>query len=145
MSLANIKNNIKTHLDDLVTDTVLAGATITDIKKDPLSMDIARFPHAFLMPPSIESVVEDNRGVVRTYTFSIMVAWNAENLASDTEVETAIEAILTEFDNDPTLGGYANGGVLPVSSSPMPIQHGGKDLVVAFIELQAKAYVSLTF
>jgi len=145
MSIQLIKNRIKTNLDALVTDEVLGGATSTDIRKDPLAADIPTFPHAFLMPPGIESEVLDNRSVVRTYTFDIMVIFKAENLASTTELEEAIEDILSTFDNDPTLGGTALGGVLPVSSSPRPFQHAGKDLIMAIIQIQAKEMASLIF
>jgi hypothetical protein len=145
MSIQLIKEAIKTNLDALVTDSVLGGATITDIRKDPLAADIPSFPHAFLMPPAVESEVLDNRSVLRTYTFSIMILFNAENLTSTTELEETVESILSKFDNNPTLDGTANGGVLPVSSSPQPFQHNSKDLIVVSIELQAKEPVSLSF
>jgi hypothetical protein len=145
MSAVTIKAAIKTNLDALVTDTVLGGATTTDIKKDPLGADIPSFPHAFLMPPSIESETLDNRTIVRTYIYDIMVLWNAENITDATTVEEDIEAILNKFDNDPTLSGTAVAGVLPVSLAPQPFQHAGKDLIMAVIQIQAKQHVSLTF
>lgn len=143
--IQDIKNAIKTNLDALVTDTVLAGATITDIRKDPLAADIPTFPHAFLMPPAVESEVLDNRTVLRTYTFGVMIVFNAENLTSTTELEENIESVLSKFDNDPTLGGTALGGVLPVSSAPQPFQHAGRDLIMAVVEIKAKEPVSLSF
>lgn len=143
--IQDIKNAIKTNLDALVTDTVLAGATITDIRKDPLAADIPTFPHAFLMPPAVESEVLDNRTVMRTYTFAIMLLFNAENLTSTTELEEKIENVLSKFDNDPTLGGTALGGVLPVSSAPQPFHHAGRDLIMAVVEIKAKEPVSLSF
>lgn len=145
MSSATIKAAIKTNLDALVTSTVLAGATTSDLKKDPLAADIPNFPHAFLMPPAVESEVLDNRNVVRTYVYDIMILWSAENITDATTVETDLEAILDKFDNDPTLGGTALGGVLPVSSAPQPFQHSGKDLIMAVVQLQAKEHVQLTF
>lgn len=145
MSISLIKTAIKDNLDALVSDNVLGGATISDIKKDPLSVDPGPYPHAFLMPPGVESEVLDNRTVTRTYTFGILVLFQAENLESIAELETKIESILSKFDNDPTLGGTALGGVLPVSSSPQPDQHGGKDLIAVEVQVQAKEYVTLTF
>lgn len=143
--IQDIKNAIKTNLDTLVTSQVLGGATITDIKKNPLDADIPSYPHAYVMPPAIESEVLDNRTITRTYTFDIMVLFNAENITGTTELEEDIEAILNKFDNDPTLGGTAMGGVLPVSSSPAPYQHNGKDLIMVIIQVQAKAHTSLSF
>jgi hypothetical protein len=145
MSAATIKQAIKSNLDALVTAEVLAGATISDFKKDPLAADIPSWPHAFLMPPSIESQVLDNRSVTRTYTYEIMIVWNAENITDTTTVEEDIEAVLTKFDNDPTLGGTALGGVLPVSLAPAPLQYGGKDLIMAVVQIEAKQHVSLSF
>ncbi len=140
-----MKNAIKSNLDNLVADEVLAGATISDLRTNPLSADIAAYPHAFLMPPSIESEAEDNRTNVRTYSYDIMILWNAENIKDATTVEENIEAILDVFDNDPTLGGTALAGVLPVSLAPQPIQHGSKDLIMAIVQVQAKQHVDLTF
>lgn len=146
MSIATIKQAIKTNLDALVTDGVLAGATITDIRYDPLSAETPNFPHAYLMPPAVESEALDNRSNLRTYTFGVMVLYQAEDIASTTELETSIEAILSKFDNDPTLGGTALGGVLPVSSAPAPFQHtGGRELIMVIVEIQAKQDVTLSF
>lgn len=145
MSIATIKAAIKTNLDAIVTDGNLGGATQTDIKKNPLTADVASYPHAFLMPPAMESEVLDNRSIIRTYTFDVMILFRAEDLDTTSELETAIEAVLTKFDNDPDLGGTALAGVLPVSSSPEPFQHNGRDLIMVVVQIQAKEYVSLTF
>ena len=145
MSLATVKGAVKTRLDALVIGGTLAGATITDIKKDPLSSEFGAYPHAFLMPPAIESSALDNRTNLRTYNFSIMVLYNAENISGTTDLETSIEAILNAFDNDPTLSGSGMGGMEPVSSAPEPFQHGGKDLIMVIIELKARDIISLSF
>lgn len=145
MTAILIKQAIKTNLDELVTATILGAATITDIKKDPLAGDITSFPHAFLMPPSIESEPLDNRTNLRTYTYDIMIIWRALNIEDSTTVEDCIENVLDKFDNDPTLSGTAIGGTLPVSMAPQPFQHGGKDLIMAVIQIQAKHHVQLTF
>lgn len=145
MSINTIKNAIKSNLDDLVTATVLGGATITSIKNSPLSSDVATYPHAFLMPPAVESEVLDNRTNVRTYSFDIMVLFQAEDISDTADLEVKIESMLSKFDNDPTLGGTALAGVLPVSSSPEPFQHGGKDLIMVVLQIEAKEPVSLSF
>jgi len=145
MAIAEIKGVIKTHLDTLVTGGTLAYAESTDGRHDPLAADHPNFPAAYLMPPGMESQVLDNRSVLRTYTFDILLVENAENVQSVTQLETLVEAVIGEFDNDPTLGGTARGGVLPVSSSPRPFQHGGKDLVAIYVQIVAKQDVSLSF
>lgn len=145
MSASLIKAAIKTNLDELVTASVLAGATTSDLKKEPLSADIPGFPWAFLMPPSIESEALDNRTNIRTYVYDIMILWHAENIADAATVETCIEAVLNKFDNDPTLSGTAMAGVLPVSLAPQPFQHNAKQLIMAVVQVQAKQHVALTF
>ncbi len=145
MSASTIKAAIKANLDELVSSDVLAGASSSDFKKDPLAADIPGFPYAFLMPPSIESEASDNRSNIRVYTYDIMVLWNAENIDEPDVVEAGIEAILDVFDNDPTLSGTAMAGMLPVSSAPQPVQHSTRTLIMAIIQVQAKQFVSLTF
>jgi hypothetical protein len=145
MSIATIKAAIDTNLAALVTEEVLAGHTVTDIKKSPLNADVGRYPHAFLMPPSVESEVLDNRSIVRTYSFDIMVLYRAEDISDTADLETSIEDILTVFDNDPTLGGTCLAGALPVSSAPEPFQHNGRDLIMVVLRITGKEIVSLTF
>lgn len=145
MSAVTIKQAIKANLDELVTAGPLAGATISDFKKDPLAGDTPGYPWAYLMPPSIESEVEDNRTIIRTYVYDVMLLWNGLNITDVFTVEQDIEAVLSKFDNDPTLSGTALAGVLPVSLAPQPFQHSGKDLVMAVVQIQAKQYVSLTY
>lgn len=144
MSISTIKQQIKTKLDTLVSANVLAQATITDIRKNYLDT-LGPYPHAHLMPPALESAVIDNRTNERTYTFDIAVYFKAENLTSTDEVEQKVESIITAFDNDPTLGGTALAGVLPVSSSPEPFQHNGQDLILVVVRIVAKEIVTLTF
>lgn len=145
MSISTIKAAITTNLEALVTDEVLAGVSVANIKRSPLEEDYAVFPQAVLMPPSLESEVLDNRTVMRTYTFDIMIIFQAEDLTGTDEIEEKMESIVTQFDNDPTLGGTALGGIIPVSSAPAPYQHGGKDKVMVVIQIVAKEPVSLTF
>lgn len=143
--IADIKTQIATNLASLVTDGVLAGYQSSDLKHDPLKADTPNFPYAYLMPPAVASQALDNRSNLRTYTFDIVVLQNAENIDSTDEVETLVEDMMEVFDNDPTLGGTALGGVLPVSSSPQPFQHSGKDLIMFILRIEAKSVANLTF
>jgi hypothetical protein len=145
MSIQTIKNNIKELLDELVVSEVLGAVTVSDLRTDPLNADTNTYPHAYLMPPAIESEVSDNRTNLRTYTFDVVVLFNAQNITGTSEVEEAVESILNKFDNDPTLGGSAQGGMLPVSSSPEPFQHNSKQLIMVVVGIQAKEDVSLSF
>lgn len=145
MSISTIKQGIKTNLDALVTADVIAGCESVEFKQDPLSENAGIYPYAYLMPPATESEALDNRTVIRTHAFTILFLFQAEDIDSAAELESDIESILSQFDNDPTLGGTALGGVLPVSSAPEPFQHGGKDLIAVEIQIQAKETVALSF
>jgi hypothetical protein len=144
MSATTVKNAIKANLDALVTAGTLGAAETSDLKKDPLA-EIPGYPYAALMPPSIESMTNDNRSNLRAYVYEIMIIWKAENITDATTVENDLEAVLKKFDNDPTLDGTALGGVQPVSLSPQPIQHAGRDLIMAVVQIKAKEVVQLTF
>ena len=144
-NIQTIKDNIKTVLDSLVTDGTLKAADEMDIRKDPLDGAIDGTPHAYLMPPSIESDTVDNRTVLRKYSFARMVVENAENVNGTSQVEQLIEKMLNKFDNAPTLSGAADGGVSPASSSPTPYQHNSKNLIVFFITIVVQSTQSLTY
>jgi len=75
----------------------------------------------------------------------VLLIFQAEDLSSTTELEEKVESVLGTFDNDPTLGGTATAGVLPITSAPAPVQHNGKDLVLVEVQIQAKEYVTLSF
>ena len=143
--LTNIKTQIKTYLDQLVTATTLGMADSADFRKDPLAGDIPKFPAAFLMPPAIESEVVDNRTLMRTYTFTIMIIVKGENITTASYLEDLAEAILDKFDNNPTLAGYADGAIEPTSSVPEPFQHNNRNFVIFYVTIKAKKTVTLTY
>jgi len=145
MSITTIKNQVKAKLDTLVTDGVIANAVQSDIKLDPLNMDVGNFPVGVVMPPAVESEVLDNVTITRTYIYDLIFVFNAEDLDTTNELETKMEAILNAFDNDPTLGGAANAGVLPIASAPEPFQHNGNDRILFVVNLRAAETVLLTF
>lgn len=144
-TVQGVKNNIKAKLDTLVPAS-LAEAVIQDLKIDPLNQEYAAFPVAVVVPPSLEgSEVLDNRSNLREYLFSVVVLMKPENFSSTSEVENLQEVILNAFDNDPTLGGEADGGMAPSYSRPYPLNYGGKDLVYFEIYLKIKVRKDLNF
>lgn len=140
-----IKDTIKTQFDALVTAGTLMGVSETDMRHDPLMGDIPPTPYAYIMPPSTESVVVDNRTLLRTYQFDIMVVVKGENVNSATFIEELIEAILNKFDNNPTLSGAADGAVEPASSTPQPLQHKNGAMIVFFVSLRVNKTQTLTY
>jgi hypothetical protein len=138
--VGNIKNQIKTILDALVTGTVLGSVLMDDFKDDVLNRDIPAFPCAILTSPSIESSsAETNQDNLRTHTFEILIVQKGENITGSNDMEDLMEALINAFDNDPTLSGKANGGVEPAVSPTMSISSGDRTYVLFVITLKPKA------
>lgn len=146
--ISAVKTQIKAALDALAgaSPAVLRGVTITDIKKDPLDMEIQSYPHAFIMPPSIQTVeLYDTNNVLRELTFVIMVVQKMDNITSTSEIEDLINTVMDAIDSNLTLQGTAVGGVQPTSSFPEPFIHSGKSLVVFDILIKARILTTLTY
>lgn len=143
-NLSDIKTYIVTMLETLKPD-YLAEVETTDIRRDVLDGDIVGFPHAFVYPPSLEtSDWVDNRTSRRDYVFAIMVVMKSENITSTSDVENLMETIMNLIENNRTLGGYAVGGMFPVTSRPEAFRHGEKSFVVFDIIIRARALNVLT-
>lgn len=138
-TLGNIKTEIKTILDTLVPAS-LAAVEILDVKKDPLDGDIIGFPHAFIYPPSLESAGWiDNKTAQREYVFAIMILMKGENVTSSSQVEDLMEVIMNTLENEITLNGTAQAGILPSTSRPEAYKHGDKTYIVFDIIIRARA------
>lgn len=138
-TLGNIKTQIKTILDTLVPAT-LAAVEITDVRKDPLDGDIIGFPHAFVYPPSLEtSGWVDNKTSQREYVFAIMVMMKGENITGSSQVEDLMETIMNTLENEITLNGTAQAGIMPSTSRPEAYKHGDKTYIVFDIIIRARA------
>lgn len=140
-----VKNAVKTKLDALKTAGTLKTVVVDDFKTDAISeKDIPAFPAAVLSSPACDGETEDNRDNTRIYTFEIMIVQKGENISSANDIEELAEAILDSFDNDPTLGGAAQGGVAPAASST-PVTNGEKNYIAFTVTLKIKSLKSLTF
>lgn len=145
-----VKTKIKERLDTLVgavgSGAVLRGVTITDLKKDPLDAEIQSYPHAFIMPPSIQTVeLYDTNSVLRELSFLVMVVQKQDNITSTSEIEDLINTIMDTIDSSITLSNTAIGGVQPTSSFPEPFIHNGKSLIVFDILIKARILTTLTY
>ena len=137
--IGNIKTQIKTILETLVPDH-LAAVEMADVRKNPLDGDIIGYPHAFIYPPSLEtSEWYDNKTSRREYVFAIMFIMKAENITSASEVEDLMEVIMNTLENEVTLNGTADAGILPSTSRPEAYSHGDKTYMVFDIIIRAKA------
>ena len=155
-STANtIKTRIQTILNGLVasgtpTSAQLGAVIMDDFKKSIFGRDIPAYPVAILTTPSIDSKAETNVQNTRTYAFEILVLLRAEDVDDPAQVEDLIEAILNQFDNDPTLKagestGISDAGVEPSTSAPEAITNGDTSYIAFTIALRAKAVRDLTF
>jgi hypothetical protein len=143
---SEIKTKIKTLLDALVTAGTLGEVVEDDFRESNLfDRDLSAFPAAILTSPSISGDYLTSNENMRTYTFEIVVLQKGENIASASEIEDLAEALMDKFDNDPTLGGKADGAVEPSATNPAPVTVRGKTLIVFSITLKAKASITLTF
>lgn len=148
--LNTIKTNIKTILQSLQTDQVLADVQVDDFKKSIFDRDFSAFPVAIMTTPTVESRAETNVHNMRVYTFEIFVLSNFDDVTDPAQIEDLIENILNKFDNDPTLKaggltGAADGAVDPSSSSPEAVTSGGRNFIGFSITIRARALRDLTF
>lgn len=146
--IGTIKSKIKLHLDALKTASVLGSVIEDDFKTDPiggLGKNVSAWPAAILGAPSIDSQYETNRDNLRTYNFEVLFILKGENISGVSVVEDLMETVLNEFDNDPTLGGVANGAVEPTASTPSPVTGPDGTFIVFTVTIKARALVTLTF
>jgi hypothetical protein len=141
-----IKDNIFAKLTDLQGQGIIRFAVVDDIKSSPIiDKDIPDFPAVILSTGSTDSVVGTNRDNIRTYTFTLLVVMRGDDVGSSNDVETLCEQILQVFDNDPTLGGFADAGLEPATSTPDSINSQDKTYVTFTVEIKAHSNISLYF
>lgn len=141
--VTTIKNAVKVKLDSLVP-TTLGQVIVDDFKQDGFAYkDIGTFPAAVLASPSLEGVAETNRDNLRTHNFTIGIIQKGENVVSANDIEELMEKIINTFDEDPTLGGAANGGCYPSSSTPEAVSSVDGSFVVFTVTLKARAIKSI--
>lgn len=134
-----IKNAIKAKLDGL-TPATLGEVQADDFKlANILDREIAKYPAAILTSPTVEAESLTNRDNLRTFSFDIAVVSKGENITTATQIENLRDALMKAFDDDPTLGGAADGGVEPAISPVEVITSRSKDFVVFVLTLRAKA------
>lgn len=145
-AINDVKNKISEKLTTLIGAGQLAGVSLADIKRDPLDAEIQSYPHAFIMPPAIQTVKwEDNRSVIRDLIFTVMVVEKQENITTTSQIEDLMQLIMDKIDNSITFDNVAVGGVFPTSSFPEPFVHNGRSLVVFDIIITARVLQTLTY
>ena len=143
--MANVKTEIKTHLDELVTAGVLKEVQVDNSTRDIFERDMGAYPCAILTTPSTESQALQNTQNKRTHIFEIIVVQKQENISGPDDVEDLIEAILDKFDQLPSLKGAADGGVEPSSSPVEKIPAKGGTYIAFAITLRCSVIKDLIF
>lgn len=143
--VGNIKIQIKTKLDALVTAGVLASVQEDDFSVGVLYRDFGKFPVAILSGAAIGNSILTNRDNLRAHTFNILILSKAEDVTSPDQIETLMENVINAFDNDPTLQGTADGSVEPSTSSPEPVSSAGKNYIAFMVTVKANAVKNLTY
>ena len=104
---SQIKTEIKTLLDALVTDGVIGAVIQEDISKNVLDLDFPAFPCAVLGTSNMLSAYEYPQSNRRTYQYDILIVQLQDNLSSVADMENIRDAIALKFDNAVTLSGTA--------------------------------------
>jgi hypothetical protein len=142
-NVTNIKSQIGTYLQDLVTAGTIGEYQIDDFQSGIFDRDYGAYPVAVLTSPATESRVYTNVEVYRTYIFEIVVICRGEDITSSTQIETLQEAILDKFDNNITLNGYSQ-ETEAAASTPQSIMSRSRTWIAFSVTLRAKALKART-
>lgn len=142
---AQIKTEIKTLLDALVTDGVIGAVIQEDISKNVLDLDFPSYPCAVLGTSNMLSAYEYPQSNRRTYQYDILIVQLQDNLSGVADMENIRDAIALKFDNAITLSGAAPFGVEAVSSPQEIFQQNDKTYVLFNVTIKATTVVSLTY
>ena len=141
----NIKTQIRSVLDGLVTSGSLGCVIEVDLSKDVFSLDIPKYPAAILGMPAISSAYESNRTNQRSYVHDVLIMQQWANLTDQRSMEDLQDVILNAFDNNPTLNGASDVAVEPAASSVSAVSTADKTFIVFNVTLKARAIADLTF
>jgi hypothetical protein len=142
----NIKKEIVLNLNALAQAGVINSVVELDTGKDPLTIDPqAGYPFALVGMPVITADYEDSATNKRTYRFDVLIATSYEYLADQNEgVESILDAVLNQFDNNFTLSGAAIATVLPVEVLTIPVSTAMKSLVCFMLTLKVQTLFQIT-
>lgn len=140
-----IKAQIKSILDDLVTDSVLGAVIELDWNKDALQQDFPAYPCAVLGSSNMNSAYEYQQTNRRVYTFNLLIVQLQDGLSSVSDMENLRDSIALKFDNNVTLSGTAPFGI-EAASSPLDFaKDAGKNYVAFGVTIKAITPVDLTY
>jgi hypothetical protein len=138
-------NAIVADLQGLVPSVLNCVIVDGMTKVHPLDRDYPGFPAAVVIPPILkESAFEDSANNLRSYTWYVMVVTTPDNIpkTDPTYMAGLEDNVCAVFDLDCTLGGTANGAVMPaVLEPPGPVVYNSVTYVVFYISFIARVLV----
>lgn len=140
-----IKAQIKTLLDELVTDGVLGAVIEEDKNTNVLELEFPGYPCAVLGVSNMQSAWEYPQTNRRTYQYDVLIVQLQDNLDGMANMEDLRDAIALKFDNNVTLSGAAVFGVNAVASDQIPVAQNGKNFIVFNVTIRATTVVPLTY
>lgn len=108
-SISQIRTAIKTKLDGLSTPAVVY---------DIFRLNVEWYPAVMFEPTELANEILDTCNNLRTYKFAIGITQEIERIERDGWMDILIgvfDEIVSAFDDDYTLGGLCEGGVLPMN------------------------------
>ena len=108
-SISQIRTAIKTKLDGLATPAIVY---------DIFRINVAGYPAVMFEPTELANEILDTCNNLRTYKFAIGITQEIERIDRDGWMDILIgvfDEIVSAFDDDYTLGGLCEGGVLPMN------------------------------
>jgi hypothetical protein len=138
-------NAIVADLETLVTSGVLNCVIIDDLMKAPLDREYPGFPAAVVLQPILKASDYEDQGTnLRQYTWRVGIVTTPENIpkTDPTYLAGLEDNVCAVFDFDSTLGGTANGAVMPaVLEPPGPVNVNNVTYVVFSIQFTARVLV----
>ena len=107
---AQIKQAIIGHLNNLIANQIIGSFVAVDLQKDPskVAKNVVDWPVVLIgMDESSKNEMITNRANQRTYKFMLLVMQRFDKLNESNEqtgMEDLKDAIINEFDDDPTFG-----------------------------------------
>ena len=108
-TISQIRSAIKTKLDGLSTPAIIY---------DTFRLNFEGFPAVMFEPTSLANEILDTCNNLRTYRFSIGIVQEIERIDRGQGMNILIwvfDEIINAFDDDFTLGGLCDGGVVPIN------------------------------
>lgn len=129
MSWSTLRAAIKSILDTLVTDTTL-GVVFNGEQLQTMN-DIGAWPAAELVRLQTEPDYFTNREDLQTYVFLVNIYSKLPALdtaTAETDMDAVLDTIMQAFLDDASLGGAADGRLMPIQNAASVVSWQGQQV-----------------